>query len=186
MNSYCKLAQNNALHGQYHDNEYGFPTDNNQVLFERLSLEIMQAGLSWSLILQKRSSIRQAFSNFNIAKVAKYDTEEIGQLLKDKKIIRNKLKILSIIENAKRIELITKRYSGFNNWIQMNHPLKRNDWVKLFKATFKFTGKEITGEFLMSIGYLPGAHSRECKVYAKVEKLRPPWMDVLESFYTSP
>ena len=68
----------------------------------------------------------------------------------------------------------------------MNHPLKRNDWVKLFKATFKFTGKEITGEFLMSIGYLPGAHSRECKVYAKVEKLRPPWMDVLESFYTSP
>ena len=183
MSSYCKLAKNNILDKQYHDNEYGYPSNNDSVLFERLSLEIMQAGLSWSLILQKRNSIRRAFSNFNIIEVARYDNEDINRLLKDKNIIRNKLKILSIIENAKRLELIAKQHLSFHCWINSNHPLKRDAWVQLFKNTFKFTGREITGEFLISTGFLPGAHSKECRVFTKIKTLQPPWMKFSELSY---
>ena len=66
---------------------------------------------------------------------------------------------------------------GFSGWLDAHHPLPKDEWVKLFKRTFRFTGGEITGEFLMSTGYLPGAHVPTCPVYAEIAALGPPWMD---------
>ena len=72
---------------------------------------------------------------------------------------------------------------GFSNWIASNHPLTKENWVKLFKKTFKFTGNEITGEFLMSIGYLPGSHNNGCPVSKTIKALKPAWQSQINCFY---
>ena len=181
MTDYCKISQDSPLHKSYHDKEYGFPVSSDEVLFERLSLEIFQAGLSWGLILKKRSFIKSAFSHFNINSVSKYNTENVEDLLNNEGIIRNRLKILSIIENAKRLKRLCQIHGSFVNWLDFKHPLENKKWVKIFKNTFKFTGNEITREFLMSTGYLPGAHTTNCKVFRKIISLNPPWVKALNS-----
>lgn len=167
------------LHKHYHDNLYGFPIDSDNELFGRLILEINQAGLSWETILKKEATFRAAYSNFDIAVVATYSDTDRERLLSDPGIIRNKLKVNAAIENAKTIVGIQKEYGSFLNWITLNHPKTKPEWVKLFKKTFKFTGGEIVGEFLMSIGFLPGAHSEDCPVYHKVMEQKPMWTQSL-------
>jgi DNA-3-methyladenine glycosylase I len=135
-----------------------------------------QAGLSWLTILKKRDNFRAAYSQFNIAKVAKYGDREIARLMNDPGIIRNKLKVEAAIENARRVQGIQREHGSFAKWIDAQHPLTKDEWVKLFKQTFRFTGCEITGEFLMSIGYLPGAHHEKCPIYSKIAKKKPKWM----------
>lgn len=184
MSSYCDSAPGHEFHGPYHDTEYGFPTEDETVLFERLCMEIMQAGLSWILILKKRKGLNAAFADFNVDRVAGFVDHDVERLLGDENIIRNRLKINSIIENAKRIQAMRQSHDGFANWIASHHPLTKPEWVKLFKKTFKFTGGEITGEFLMSIGYLPGSHSQACPIGVSLEVISPPWMDEKPSFYT--
>ncbi len=177
MSTYCEASIDHPYHGPYHDKEYGFPlTDDNQ-LFERLILEINQAGLSWLTILKKKDAFQKAFANFNIAKVAGFTEKDRERLLGDAGIIRNRLKIDAVISNARIILELQKEFGSFHAWLQHHHPLSKNDWVALFKKTFRFTGGEITGEFLMSTGYLPGAHHVGCPVYKKIEKLNPPWLD---------
>ncbi len=183
MTWYCDVAPGHEFHGPYHDTEYGFPTSDETVLFERLAMEIMQAGLSWILILKKRQNLNNAFAGFSVDKVAAFDDGNIERLLNDEGIIRNRLKINAIIENAKRIQIMRASHGSFADWIAMHHPLSKTEWVKLFKKTFKFTGGEITGEFLMSTGYLPGVHREECPVYKKIASLDPPWMDVDQKMY---
>ncbi len=100
----------------------------------------------------------------------------MARLLADEGIIRNRLKVAAAIENAKRIQGLRASHGSFAAWIEAHHPRPKEAWVKLFKQTFVFTGGEITGEFLMSIGYLPGAHVKSCPVYARIAKLQPPWM----------
>ncbi|GGF52084.1 DNA-3-methyladenine glycosylase I [Terasakiella brassicae] len=178
MNWYCDVAPGHEFHGPYHENEYGFPIDDDNKLFERLCLEIMQAGLSWLTILKKKDNFIKAFDGFNLDIVAAYGDDDITRLLDDAGIIRNKLKINAIIENARRIQTLQAEYGSFANWIAKQHPKPKSDWVKLFKKTFKFTGGEITGEFLMSIGYLPGTHRTDCPVYDEIAKINPPWMQV--------
>jgi len=178
MNWYCDVAPGHEFHGPYHEQEYGFPLDNDNKLFERLCLEIMQAGLSWLTILKKKDNFIKAFDQFDLDKVAAYGEDDIARLLDNPGIIRNKLKINAIIENAKRIKGLQDEYGSFGNWIDHHHPLPKSKWVKLFKKTFKFTGGEITGEFLMSTGYLPGTHRPDCPVYDKIAKISPPWMQV--------
>ena len=162
----------------YHDNEYGFPIADDNRLFERLVLEINQAGLSWLTILKKQQNFNAAFNDFNITKVAAYGEVEVKRLLSDAGIIRNRLKVAAAIENARRIQGLQASHGGFKGWLDAHHPLDKPAWVKLFKQTFKFTGGEITGEFLMSTGYLPGAHDADCPVAAEIEALQPPWMTV--------
>jgi DNA-3-methyladenine glycosylase I len=174
--SYCKIAPGHPLHGPYHDSEYGFPITAEAPLFERLVLEINQAGLSWTTILAKRQNFRAAYDNFEVDRVASYRARERTRLLKDAGIVRNRLKIDAAIENARRIQELRSIHGSFAAWLAGHHPLSRSDWVKLFKKTFAFTGGEITGEFLLSIGYLPGAHEKTCPVYAKVMRLKPPWI----------
>jgi len=180
--SYCfhidamQPEERKALHKNYHDNHYGFPIHNDDELFGRLIMEINQAGLSWETILKKEDSFRKAYSNFNIKKVAAYTENDRERLLTDAGIIRNKLKVNAAIENAKTILLLQKEFGSFEKWLEHYHPKTKEEWVKLFKKTFKFTGGKIVNEFLMSIGYLQGAHSETCGIYKKVLKVKPMWM----------
>ncbi|MBY0424265.1 MAG: DNA-3-methyladenine glycosylase I [Cytophagales bacterium] len=181
--SYCSAIETmsddkKALHKAYHDFLYGFPIHDDNELFCRLILEINQAGLSWETILKKEATFRKAYDNFNIQKVAAYSERDIERLLSDPGIIRNRLKVVAAIENAKTILNIQKEYSSFQSWLEHHHPKTKEEWVKLFKKTFKFTGGEIVNEFLMSIGFLPGAHTPECKIYSEVLKKQPKWANV--------
>jgi len=175
MSAYCQAAPGHPFHGPYHDHEYGFPVSDDNVLFERLVLELNQAGLSWMTILKKRENFRKAFSDFDIAKVAAFTDKDKNRLLKDIGIVRNHMKIEAAIWNAQKIISLQETHGSFHQWLESQHPLSKDDWVKLFKKTFRFTGGEITGEFLMSIGYLPGAHHDKCPVYKKILTLNPPW-----------
>src|SRR6185295_5461693 len=181
IKSYCQAVwrmEPGNVNILYHEKEYGFPIDNDNELFARLVLEINQAGLSWTTILKKKDNFFKAFDNFDIGKVARYTEKKIGRLLQDEGIIRNRLKIESVIENAKRIKQLQKEYGSFGNWLMEHHPLTKDEWVKLFKQTFRFTGGEIVNEFLVSSGYLPGAHITTCPVYKKILKQKPAWMSV--------
>lgn len=176
--SYCEFVyglEENNVHRIYHDTTYGFPIETDNELFGRLILEINQAGLSWNTILNKQDNFRKAFSNFDVQKVADYTLEDIERLLSDKGIIRNKLKVNAVIYNAKKILNIQEEFGSFKIWLNKHHPLEMDEWVKLFKKTFKFTGGEITKEFLMSSGYYKGAHINNCPVNRKIIGLNPMW-----------
>lgn len=176
--SYCEYVESleeNNIHIKYHNTKYGFPIDSDNELFCRLVLEINQAGLSWTTILNKEENFRKAFSNFDIQKVSQYGEIEILNLLDNQGIIRNKLKINAAIYNAKKIIELQKEFGSFKNWLNKNHPLDLKSWIKLFKKTFKFTGNEITKEFLISTGYLPGAHIETCKISKLVIESNPLW-----------
>lgn len=183
MTSYCDFAAGNEIHGPYHDCEYGFPLEGEALLFERLLLEINQAGLSWELILKKREGFREAYHAFEVDRVADYGEDDRARLLNDPRIIRNRLKIDAAIANAQVIRAMRDTHGGFAGWLRAHHPLQKEAWVKLFRRTFRFTGGEITGEFLMSIGYLPSPHRVECPVYAKIAALDPPWLQLESSFW---
>ncbi|CAA7623672.1 3-methyladenine DNA glycosylase [Candidatus Terasakiella magnetica] len=183
MSWYCDLAPNHPIHGPYHDLEYGFPQDDEKALFERLCLEIFQAGLSWLIVLKKRSALAAAFDGFDVDRVAGYGEAEIARLMADAGIIRNRRKIEAVIENARRLVVIRSRHGSFAAWIASHHPLTKPDWVKVFKGAFVFMGVEVVNEFLMSIGYLPGTHRESCPVYPRLLALDPPWMRVGAAFY---
>lgn len=164
-----------ALHKAYHDKLYGFPIHDDDELFCRLVLEINQAGLSWETILKKEITFRKAYDNFSIKKVAAYGEADRERLLADPGIIRNRLKVNAAIENAKTILALQKEFGSFEKWLESHHPKTKDEWVKLFKKTFRFTGGEIVNEFLMSIGYLPGAHDADCKIHKQILKEKPMW-----------
>ena len=160
----------------YHDHEYGFPIADDNHLFERLVFEINQAGLSWNTILRKADNLRRAYDGFDIATVAAYGEADIARLLADPGIIRNRLKIRAAIQNARTIQRLQAEYGSFRAWLDAQPVQDKATWVKLFKKTFTFTGGEITGEFLMSSGYLPGAHQPDCPVYPRILAARPRWL----------
>ena len=173
--AYCRLAPGDPIHGLYHDTEYGFPTNEESVLFERLMLEINQAGLSWATILKKRAGFRTAFAEFVVDRVAAFGQAEFERLLADPGIIRNRLKIDAATENARRLQALRQSHGSFAGWLDAHHPRSPEAWTKLFRQTFRFTGGQIVGEFLMSVGYLPGAHEPDCPVFARILELAPPW-----------
>ena len=179
MTTYCDYIQahpEDSFNKTYHDTQYGFPLKDDNLLFERLILEVNQAGLSWITILHKADNFHKAYHGFNIDKIAKYGEKDVTRLLNDAGIIRNRLKVNAAIENAKRIQSLRKEFGSFKSWLDKNHPLTKDEWTKLFKKTFVFTGGEIVNEFLISTGYLQGAHAETCPVYKKVASLRPAWM----------
>lgn len=173
---YCNAHPEDTFNHAYHATQYGFPLEDDNLLFERLVLEINQAGLSWITILKKAENFRRAYDGFDLPTVAGYGEAERARLLADPGIIRNRLKVNAAIENARRILALYPRYGSFRGWLDAHHPLTKEAWTKLFKKTFVFTGGEIVNEFLMSTGYLPGAHTPDCPVYAEVARLDPPWM----------
>jgi DNA-3-methyladenine glycosylase I len=179
--SYCQFIdslEEDHVHRIYHDQHYGFPIESDDELFCRLVLEINQAGLSWTTILNKQDNFRKAYSNFSIQEVAQYGDADVERLLQDAGIIRNKLKVHAAIYNANQICALQESFGSFQHWLAHHHPLPLQDWVKLFKKTFKFTGGEITNEFLMSTGYLQGAHIATCSIYPNVLNASPRWNEV--------
>ena len=179
--SYCDYVnglqpQQDELNKIYHDHHYGYPISDDNELFERLVLEINQAGLSWTTILKKQAGFVAAYSGFEIAAVAAYTEADRERLLADSGIIRNRLKVNAAIYNAQQIMRLQQEYGSFKNWLDAHHPLELAQWVKLFKQHFKFVGGEIVNEFLMSTGYLPGAHVEDCPIYAKVLAAKPKWI----------
>ena len=170
--SYCEYVKNlpeDNIHRVYHDTQYGFKIDSDNELFGRLILEINQAGLSWTTILNKQDNFRTAFSNFDIKKIADYGKPDISRLLANSGIVRNKLKINAVIFNARKIVELQKKYGSFKSWLKIKNDSNLNltNWVALFKENFKFTGNEITKEFLTSTGYIKGAHIETCPILDK-------------------
>jgi len=185
MSGYCDFASGHAIHGPYHDKEYGFPIEDESKLFERLLLEINQAGLNWELILKKRKGFKKAYDDFDVTRVAAYGDKDRARLLAEPAIIRNRLKVNAAIVNARVIQGMRESHGGFAAWIRAHHPRVKADWIKLFRKTFKFTGGEITNEFLMSIGYLPCPHREDCPVYQEIVQLNPPWIEVDAAFWNT-
>ncbi|NLY35032.1 MAG: DNA-3-methyladenine glycosylase I [Alcaligenaceae bacterium] len=180
--SYCEYvarlpAHQPSVHRDYHDTQYGFPLDDDNELFGRLILEINQAGLSWNTILMKQDNFRQAYDGFSIEKIAAYQDADRLRLLNDAGIIRNRLKVNAAIENARTVLGLQEEFGSFQAWLNHHHPLSKEAWTRLFKKTFRFTGREIVNEFLMSTGYLRGAHDTDCPVYRQVLASKPAWLD---------
>ena len=175
MSAYCRFAPGHPWHGPYHENEYGFPAEDEALLFERLVLEINQAGLSWLTVLQKRPAFRAAFANYEVDRVADFGEADVARLLADSGIVRNRLKIAAVINNARIIQNLRRSHGSFHAWLEAHHPRPPEEWTKLFRQNFRFTGGLIVGEFLMSLGYLPGAHEPDCPVYDRVLALAPAW-----------
>ncbi len=175
MSGYCLIAPGHPVHDYYHANEYGFPQRDERELFERLVLEINQAGLSWETILKKREGFRAAYDGFDVDRVAPHAEQDIARLLSDPGIIRNRLKVLAAIHNAQVIQQLRASHGSFAAWLDAHHPRNKADWVKLFKKTFRFTGgdhRRIPDE----PGLPARCARRDCPVHARLLMLSPPWL----------
>ncbi|HZF65197.1 MAG TPA: DNA-3-methyladenine glycosylase I [Chitinophagaceae bacterium] len=178
--SYCAAVAKmdaGSVHHRYHDTAYGFPIHDDDELFGRLLLEINQAGLSWTTILNKEQNFRKAYDGFSIKKISAYTQKDKQRLMTDAGIIRNRLKIEAAIYNSLVVLQLQKDFGSFKRWLDSHHPKTKEEWMKIFKKTFRFTGGEIVNEFLLSTGYLPGAHDPACPVYAEIQKANPKWME---------
>ena len=178
--SYCRFVQGlnpneHSAHHHYHDAVYGFAVHEDNELFARMVLEINQAGLSWGVILNKWDDFYRAYAHFDIQTVAAFDEQDVARLLQDASIVRNRLKIAAAIFNAKQIMLLQQQCGSFKTWLDQHHPLPLAQWVKLFKQHFKFVGEQIVNEFLMSTGYLSGAHDVNCPIFRQALASEPPY-----------
>jgi DNA-3-methyladenine glycosylase I len=175
--SYCDAVRRGLPdpHRAYHDHRYGFPLDGDAALFGRLLLEINQAGLSWTTILRKEEAFERAYDGFDVDVVAGYGEKDEARLLADASIVRNRLKVRAAVTNAQRIVALRPEYGGFQGWLDAHHPLPLDAWLARFKATFTFVGGEIVREFLVSTGYVDGAHDPDCPARARVLAADPPW-----------
>ncbi|MEZ4771644.1 MAG: DNA-3-methyladenine glycosylase I [Bacteroidia bacterium] len=176
--SYCEAVSRmeaNSVHRVYHDSAYGFPLSSDNELFGRLILEINQAGLSWTTILNKQENFREAYAGYDIESIANFGEEDFFRLLNNPGIIRNRLKIQAAVTNAQSVLRLQQAFGSFKGWLDHHHPLEKQAWIKLFKKTFTFTGGEITNEFLMSTGYLPGAHVEDCPFFEESIRAGAMW-----------
>ncbi len=167
----CNWANSNPLLSDYHDQEWGTPVHNDQLLFEHLALDSFQAGLSWLTILKKRDNFRKAFDNFNIDAIAAYDNSKITELLSNPGIIRNRQKIEAIVNNARCVQKIQYQFKSFDVfiWGFTNGKTIQNSFeimpeipakssisdkmsLGLKKLGFKFTGSTICYAFMQSVG----------------------------------
>ena len=169
----------NPLYIKYHDEEWGRPCHDDRLLYELLILETFQAGLSWECILNKRENFRQAYDNFNIDKVIKYDDEKIKTLLENQGIIRNKLKIKASIKNSIIFKQIQKEFGSFNKYIwnfsdnkiiyescdiRTSSPLSDKISKDLKKRGMTFIGTTIIYSYIQAIGII-NAHIKNCFLY---------------------
>ncbi len=181
----CEWAQD-SFNISYHDEEWGVPVHDDAKLFEFITLEGAQAGLSWTTILKKRENYRKAFDSFDVEKIAKYDSKKNNLLLDDAGIIRNKLKIAATLQNAKAFLAIQKEFGSFDNYVWKfvnNKPIK-NSFVflneypaktkeseamskDLLKRGFKFVGPTICYAFMQAVG-LVNDHQMQCFHYNEV------------------
>jgi DNA-3-methyladenine glycosylase I len=168
MKSYCEHARSLPVgnhHRDHHDLEHGTVAIDDDDLFRRLILEINQAGLSFDIVLKKKKTLYEAFPD--VKTVSKFTSADVERLMGNPGIIRNRLKINAAIFNANKIVEIQKTHGSFGKWLDEHRSLSKEEWIKLFKNNFKFTGGEILNELLMSTCYRPGAHTAGCKFFRK-------------------
>jgi DNA-3-methyladenine glycosylase I len=182
----CEWARGDPLYRDYHDKEWGVPEHDDRTLFEFLILEGSQAGLSWLTILRKRENYRGAFDNFDAGKIASYDTGKIEELLSNKAIVRNRLKIEAAIQNAKAFLALRREFGSFDAyiWQFVNGKPKKNAWITvkeipskttesdamsrdLIKRGFKFAGSTICYAFMQATGMV-NDHTLDCFRYHEV------------------
>ena len=187
MKKRCEWVGQNSLMIKYHDKEWGVPQHNDRILFEYLLLDTFQAGLSWSIILNKRKNFKKAFSNFNIRKISKYTKKDFNRLMKDSGIVRNRLKIQAAITNAQKFLEVKKRFGSFNKyiWKFTNHKTIKNKFKKMKnlpsrtkisdemskdmkKRGFKFVGSTICYAFMQGAGIV-NDHTMDCFRYNKLK-----------------
>ncbi len=151
----CPWSSSDPLYIRYHDREWGVPLYNDKKLFEFLILEGMQAGLSWLTILKKRENFRKAFSNFDPKEVARFDSLKVRRLLRDKGIIRNRLKIKAAIQNAKAFLQIQKEFDSFNKyiWQFVGGKPRMNQWKSLKDIPAKTKESDTMSEDLKKRGF---------------------------------
>lgn len=172
---WCNLK--NELYIKYHDDEWCRPNFSDEYLYEMLILESFQAGLSWECILNKRESFRKALDNFEIDKICNYNDKKIQELLENKNIIRNKLKIKATINNSKIFKALQEEYDSFYNYLKLFIPNKTiyeidkttnelSDKLSkdLQKRGMKFVGSTIIYSYLQAIGVIY-SHDKECFLY---------------------
>jgi DNA-3-methyladenine glycosylase I len=176
----------NPLYVNYHDKEWGVPVHDDRKLFEMLILEGAQAGLSWSTILKKRENYKKAFDNFDFEKISKYDDKKVSELLQNKGIIRNKLKIKSAIKNAKVFLEIRKEFGAFDKyiWNFVNNKSIKNSFKLLSdlptrtelsdkiskdlkKRGMNFVGPTIIYAFIQAVGIV-NDHQVKCFRYDQI------------------
>ena len=182
----CNWATSDPLYIKYHDEEWGVPVHNDQLLFEFLILEGAQAGLSWITILKKRENYRKAFDNFKVKKIANYDGKKIENLLSNEGIIRNKLKINAAVQNAKAFLDVQQEFGSFDKYIwqfigghsKKNSPQSLKEIpaktresdemsIDLKKRGFKFVGSTICYAFMQAVGMV-NDHTVDCFRYKKL------------------
>jgi len=185
----CNWTSDDPLMIKYHDEEWGVPLHNDRKLFEYIILDGFQAGLSWRTIINKRKNFRKAFDNFNVLKISKYNEKKINELLNDEGIIRNRLKILASVENAKAFLKVRKEFGTFDKYIWQftggktiinkykslkNLPAtsKESDLMSadLKKRGFKFAGSTICYAFMQAAGMV-NDHLTGCFRYKEINKL---------------
>ncbi len=170
----CSWVTDDEIYINYHDHEWGIPTHDDAELFEMLILESFQAGLSWITILKKRENFKKAFDDFDVEKVANYDEDKVGELLKNEGIIRHKGKITSAINNAKIFIEIQEEFDSFDNYIWSftkgriikgefltESELSKTISKDLKKRGMKFVGPTIIYSYLESIGVIDN-HQKDC------------------------
>lgn len=177
---WCNLA--NPVYVKYHDTEWGVQNFDDGYLFEMLILESFQAGLSWECVLNKREGFRKAYDNFDLDVVCSYDDKKINELLENKDIIRNKLKIIASINNAKIFKNIKNEYGNFSNYLKSftdgktiyeigktTNDLSDTISKNLQKRGMKFVGSTIIYSYLQAIGVIY-SHDKECYLYKNSHK----------------
>lgn len=190
MKKKCSWATNHKLEEQYHDTEWGIPIYDDRLLFEFLILKGAQAGFSWTTVLVKRDNYREVFDNFEAKKIAKYDQQKIDELLNYPGIVRNKLKIKSVITNAKEFLKIQEEYGSFSKFIwgfTKEKPIT-NKWANfekiptktetsdlmskaLKKRGFKFIGTTICYAFMQVVGMV-NDHTTDCFRYNEIKNIK--------------
>ena len=185
----CAWATHDPQMTEYHDKEWGTPIHDDQLLFEFLILEGAQAGLSWSTILRKRENFRKAFDNFDYNKIAKYSEQQIEELINNKGIIRNRLKIEAVIANAKAFLQVQKEFGSFEKyiWKFVNYKTVDNEFKDLSelpsktelptqmskdlkKRGFKFIGPTICYAFMQAVGMV-NDHVKDCFRHDEINKI---------------
>jgi DNA-3-methyladenine glycosylase I len=183
----CDWANGNALETKYHDEQWGVPVHDDRLLFEMLTLESAQAGLSWSTILSKREGYKKAFDDFDVQKVAKYSKSKIAELLQNPAIVRNKLKVNATVINANIILEIQKEYGSFDAyiWSFVDRKTIQNTWKEVSevpastelssamskamkKRGFKFVGTTTCYAFMQAVGMV-NDHLVDCFCYHEIK-----------------
>ena len=166
MPTRCDWCTGDPLMEAYHDDEWGVRTDDDTALFELLTLEVFQAGLSWRSVLVRRRAFRDAFVGFNVERVSQFDDADVARLMQDAGIIRNRKKIESTIENARIVRNLQLEHGSFARWLDSLPNGDLANYQQVFRSTFRFCGPEITRMFVMGCGRVPAPHDPHCETGA--------------------